>query len=413
MIVVRIYVLLLLMFLSANAIAEYNGQYWIVRGNDTLYGIARSFYPSSQKQQARLRQDIIRLNQNVFAAGKRSLFIGLRLYMPDYVAGISPSSKKPAKKAAGVTVTTQKKPAAAGRKIADNQWRIKRGDTLYSIGRFFYPKSNRDQYKLRQDIRQLNPRIFAKGARGLETGMLLILPDYVVKRSSIKAKPVLPPKKPVRATSPVKPGIKNLAGVTPRPDKKIKPESKSDQQQAVAKKTTRTTIFKSTSSDFSSAYSLVAGYSSGGDKALPATGGHDISYGSGFHVQLTYDGLWNNKQGFRVGIGTQMDSVTAGSDSGELTQNYLQVLYIYNLHSSLMGIGLANHSGIHFNSDIGSVVTDINIGSASGLSLFYEYKKLFGENIIGLSHSSLEADLPAGGGKVDMSRTELYYRWEF
>jgi len=365
-------------------------------------------YPGNTRQQARLRKDITKLNQNVFAAGGRSLFIGLKLYMPTYVADVKQASsaiKKP------VVKQPLKKPASkqstAARLLSANQWKIKRGDTLYSIGRYFFPRSNRQQYKLRNDIVALNPDVFGRGKGRLEIGMLLTIPSYLVKKetqkkAAIAVKPTVS-KQTVRPTvSKPRPAVKQVVTrteektVQPRPDKQARPEP----------------ARRSSVSDYDDFYSMSFGYSVGGDDALVASGGHDITFGSGVHIRFNYDGLWDNRQGFRIALGMQQDQVTAGSDSGELSQNYLQSLYIYNLSSSLIGIGLAYHDSIVFESDIASVKTTFEPDGTAGIAVIYEYKRLFGKHILGLSHTSLETE-DSSGAALDMSRSEIYYRWAF
>lgn len=408
----RIFILVLLLSPISETFAEYDGTYWEVRRGDTLYAIARAVYPGSARQQARLRKDIIRLNQNVFAAGSRSLFIGLKLHMPAYVTDVVNSAKKPvAKKPA---VKRPVKPVTGARLISSNQWKIKRGDTLYSIGRYFFPKSNRQQYKLRKEIVSLNPDVFGRGRGSLEIGMLLTLPGYLVKKESkskmqVPLKPATGSQVVAPTLSKSKPAVKQIV---------TEPEARTDLQQSAQPQRleprpvkTKTTQRVSTS-DYEDFYSISIGYSVGGDDALIASGGHDITFGSGAHIRFNYDGLWDNKQGLRIALGTQLDRVTAGNDSGELSQNYLQSLYIYNFSSSLVGIGLAYHDNIVFESDISAVVTTFEPDGAAGVAVIYEYKRLFGEHILGVSHTSLETD-DSIGNTIDMSRTEIYYRWQF
>jgi len=410
----QVFILVLLLSPIAESFAEYDGTYWVVRRGDTLYAIARAVYPGDARQQARLRKDIIKLNQNVFATGGRSLFIGLKLHMPAYAADAkkSATSQPKVKKAVvkkQLVNKTLAKPSA--RLLSSNQWQIKRGDTLYSIGRYFFPKSNRQQYKLRKDIVSLNPDVFGRGRGRLEIGMLLVLPDYLVKKES-QPKVTVPVKPTVRSQI-VRPVVKK-----PRPPiKQIeeKSETRNNQQQPVHKPIEQEktkTVRRASISDYEDFYSVSVGYSVGGDDALIVSGGHDISYGSGAHIRFNYDGLWGNQQGLRIALGMQLDQVTAGNDSGELSQNYLQSLYIYNFSSSLVGIGLAYHDSIVFESDISGVITTFEPDGAAGISVIYEYKRFLGQNIIGVSHTSLETE-DSSGGPIDMSRTELYYRWQF
>jgi len=128
---------------------------------------------------------------------------------------------------------------------------------------------------------------------------------------------------------------------------------------------------------------------------------------------LSYDGLWNKKSGYRLSLGHQYDKVTAGSDSGEVTQSYLQGLYLYNTTASLLGMGVSYHDNILRTTDLSSVIVETEYEPAAGLVLIYEYKKLFGNHIAGVSYISLESENSVTNVKQDMSRTEIYYRLSF
>ena len=415
---INVFIFVLLLSPITESFAEFDGGYWIVRRGDTLYAIARAVYPGDARQQARLRKDIIKLNQNVFAAGGRSLFIGLKLHMPAYAAEAKNSAKqvvvkkpvvkKPVVNQAGKRALSK----SSARLISNNQWQIKRGDTLYSIGRYFFPKSNRQQYKLRQEIVSLNPDVFGRGRGRLEIGMLLTLPDYLVKqktRSKVVA-PIKPSAKP-QVISP------KISQVQPQAKQiKTKPETRTNQQVPVKPRPDRTeqprTVRRASVSDYDDYYSLSFGYSLGGDDALIVSGGRDITFGSGLHLRFNYDGFWNNKHGLRVALGYQSDGVTADNGSGDLEQVYLQTMYVYNFSSSLVGIGITYHDGIVFEAEVSSVKTSLEPDAAAGTILFYEYKRFYTDHIIGVSHSSLESE-DALGDPLDMSRTEIYYRWQF
>lgn len=407
---IKVLLLFLLLTPYSPSFAEYDGKYWVVRSGDTLYAIARKIYPGDIRQQAKLRREIIKLNQNVFAAGGGTLFVGLKLHMPGDVANIKTASKTQVVSKKPATKQPKKKPVS--KLVANNQWRIKRGDTLYSIGRYFFPGSGRQQYRLRKEITQLNPDVFGKGKGRLEIGMLLRLPDYLVKEED-KPEVVVPVERPVErpvVSQPVKPVV-----TRPRPEVKVAlPEPVEEQKPIPEQAQSRVTrpARVASASDYDDFYSLSIGYSFGGDDALIASGGHDISFGSGAHLRFNYDGLWDHKQGIRLGLGYQIDQVTAGDDSGELTQIYLQSMYIYNFDSSLIGIGLAYHDSIVFESDISGTITTFEPDAAVGAVVFYEYKRFLNDHIIGLAHSSLKTE-DASGAAIDMSRTELYYRWQF
>ena len=66
--------------------------------------------------------------------------------------------------------------------LRGTEWTVTRGDTLYAIGRSLYPGNTRRQAQLREDIRRLNPAVFAQGANAMKVGIVLKLPDYVLDR---------------------------------------------------------------------------------------------------------------------------------------------------------------------------------------------------------------------------------------
>ncbi len=62
-----------------------SGTEWKVTRGDTLYAIGRAIYPGDANKQARLRQDIMKLNPSVFANGANKMAVGVVLKLPDYV----------------------------------------------------------------------------------------------------------------------------------------------------------------------------------------------------------------------------------------------------------------------------------------------------------------------------------------
>jgi len=387
-------------FFSIEAWSGYDGKYWVVKKGDTLYAIARSFYPKSARSQLKLRKDIISLNQNVFANGSKGLFIGLKLHLPQYVSSVSQSSVK--------TKTQRVKLFSDPNLLSENKWIIKRGDTLYSIARHFFPKSNRKQYHLRKEIISLNPDVFSGGTNKMEVGLALIMPDKLVKKTETRlvATPVVEDVSP--DTNTIKENRK-----TSYADKVSKTPVKAIEDKPEVSRTSYEKRKNTISSDFESNVSFSIGYSLGGDTVLISTDGHDITLGSGAHLRFSYDGLWDNKQGYRIALGYQFDQVTAGSDSGQLEQMYLQSAYLFNMGHSVIGIGLSLHDNIAFESDISAVKTNTDFDTAAGLVVLYEYKRFLGNHIVGLSHTVLDSKNMSSQADVDMSRTEVYYRWSF
>lgn len=299
--------------------------------------------------------------------------------------------------------------------IVNNHWVVKKGDTLYGIARAIYPKSVRSQAKLRKSIVKLNRHVFAKGAKGLSVGDRIRLPGYVFGQSGSIKKKAQTKKRVV-----VKPKIKKRSDkVKQASSRKKKPA----QNKRSAKESARTTVYSS-NSQFASDVSMSMGYSLGGDVALISQGGHDISFGSGAHLRFAYDGLWRKTHGFRLALGYQYDKVTADgsdgiTDSGQLKGSYLQSMYLFKHSNSLLGIGVSLHDVLYYDTDIYNdtltvrEVVNTEYQAAVGPVLMYEHSRIFGYHTLGLSHTVLESNVFDSLVVVDMSRTEIYYRFNF
>ncbi len=87
---------------------------WKVARGDTLYAIGRAVYPGNARKQARLRQDIMKLNPSVFAKGTNNMAVGIVLKLPDYVVSNTTLSKagEPAQIPAPVPDTAAHRPAS-------------------------------------------------------------------------------------------------------------------------------------------------------------------------------------------------------------------------------------------------------------------------------------------------------------
>jgi hypothetical protein len=85
---------------------------WVTKSGDTLYAIGRSVYPGDAHKQARLREDIIKLNPSVVGNGANNIAVGVVLKLPDYVVPKYAPSKvaEPAQVPAPVPVTVIPKP---------------------------------------------------------------------------------------------------------------------------------------------------------------------------------------------------------------------------------------------------------------------------------------------------------------
>jgi len=76
-------------------------------------------------------------------------------------------------------------PSASARDFSGTEWKVTHGDTLYSIGRAIYPGEARKQAQLRLDIRRINPAVFGNGEDILNVGVVLKLPEYVVRHQAV------------------------------------------------------------------------------------------------------------------------------------------------------------------------------------------------------------------------------------
>ena len=76
-------------------------------------------------------------------------------------------------------------PSASAREFSGTEWKVTRGDTLYSIGRAIYPGDARKQAQLRLDIRRINPAAFGNGENRMNVGVVLKLPEYVVHQQAV------------------------------------------------------------------------------------------------------------------------------------------------------------------------------------------------------------------------------------
>ncbi|MDH5393641.1 MAG: LysM peptidoglycan-binding domain-containing protein, partial [Gammaproteobacteria bacterium] len=360
---------------------------WHVEKGDTLYGISRAVYPKNTRLQSQFRKEIIKLNRSVFKKGSGGLYIGAKLKLPAMLKSGAVSRTETKTKTITSKKTKLKKEKIQPLLLTENRWTIQSGDSLYSISKRFFPDSNTRQFKLRQDIYRLNPDVFSPGHNKMEVGYVLIMPDYLVDKT--------------------------------KTDNMVANKAASDDVAEVSSDDgmntdNNVTVYKA-HSRFASKWSFSLGYSEGGDIVQSTQGGRDIGFGSGTHLRFNYDGLWRSRQGYRLSLGYQHDRVTAEpDDSAELNQSYLQLLYLFNGSHSVFGIGATYHDKIVFRSFTGTngFVRD-EYNAATGSVLLYEYKKLFGSQIIGVSYTLLETEKLTDLTKVDFSRSELYMRWAF
>lgn len=269
---------------------------------------------------------------------------------------------------------------AGAAKLSGTAWTVKRGDTLYAIGRAIYPGDAGKQARLRQDIIRLNPSVFANGANNMAVGVVLKLPDYVVPKSA--------PPKPV-----VKPEPETPREVAPVPE--VEPVEESQ----VKKKPSAFSLF-----GVESNFLLSLGYSYGGDKLEYEDGSYDPAGASG-HLRLGYEPVFQQGGGYRVALGLQYGRAEGNVS---LTDTYLQLAYQYRANPFLYGIGIVLHQGakieddstIEYDASNGPVVYIENIGDGDYAGW-------------GLSYTSLDIEDSDTGESFDASRAELYYSWKF
>ena len=95
------------------------------------------------------------------------------------VSGLAPSTGGDSA-AAGSTSHDQSSGAIqGGPKVGGTKWKVKHGDTLYSISRRIFPRDTVKQARLRQDIVVLNPAVFVNGANEMAVGAVLELSAYI------------------------------------------------------------------------------------------------------------------------------------------------------------------------------------------------------------------------------------------
>ncbi len=397
---------------------ELRGTEWTVTRGDTLYAIGRSLYPGNTRRQAQLRQDIERLNPEVFAKGANAMKVGVVLKLPEYVIDRKAADQtvvQPQPKQMPETVVPVS-PAPAAQGFSGTQWIVRKGDTLYAIARAIYPADERRQSRLREDIVRLNPFVFAKGANNMVVGIVLRLPDYVgaetVRPSESVPKvvestpapmpvPVEVPQTP--ASQPVapiaEPDPKALSMDPPVPESTVKIESAAQQPRPTEQRSNRA---RDRAND---GMFVSLGYSFGGDMVVDIDGGPDIDAGSGFQFRLGYDRMPQLGGGYRLALGFQYDTAKDTS----FRNTYLSLAYQYRSNPVVYGIGIVAHVGPEL--EVNDVTTDFD--AAYGVTAYLE--GVGGGSLAGwgLSYTALDYDESDTSRSVDASRAEIYYSWKF
>jgi hypothetical protein len=302
-----------------------------------------------------------------------------------------------------------------GRTIASGtEWKVKRGDTLYAIGRTIYPGDAQKQARLRQDIMKLNPSVFANGANNMDVGVVLKLPDYILPKgepSKVGEPAYAPVPVPVEVTP--KPSPQPTAPVV-EPEPETLREAASTPKSAVrsepvkqVKKEPPTAKGKPASAPSPAESGVVVslGYSYGGDELVDVDGGPDLSAGSGGHLRLGYEQIPHRGSGFRLALGLQYYVVKDAS----FRDTYLQLAYQYRANPFVYGIGVVSHAGATL--EFFNITTEYD--AANGAVVYLEYVGSGKVAGWGLSYTSLDIEEKDTATSVDASRTELYYSWRF
>lgn len=403
---------------NAPSAGELDGTEWTITRGDTLYAIGRSLYPGDPRTQKKLRQDIRRLNPTVFAAGANNMKIGTVLQLPAYVIG-----RKTANQAVSQNEPTQMpetlvtvSPAPAAQGFSGSEWIVRKGDTLYAIGRAVYPADVRRQARLREDIIRLNPFVFANGANNMAVGIVLRLPDYVGvasvrPRGDVpKVVELTPAPRPapvavtqVPAPQPVtpvaEPETKAPEIESPVPESAVKIESAAQQTPPRDPRPNRSKTPAADGMFFS------LGYSFGGDMLVNIVDGPDIDAGSGFQFRLGYDRMPQFGGGYRLALGFQYDT----AEDTSFTNTYLSLAYQYRSDPAIYGIGIVAHVGPDL--EVNNVTTDFD--AAYGVTAYLE--GIGGGSLAGwgLSYTALDYDEADTSRSIDASRAEIYYSWKF
>ncbi len=295
--------------------------------------------------------------------------------------------------------------------VSGTEWKVKRGDTLYAIGRAVYPGDDRKQARLRRDITKLNPSAFANGANNMAVGTVLKLPDYVVPRSAppkiiepahvpipvpveITPKPPPQPAAPATVVEPVPETLREAASAPKSTVKQVKKEPSTVKGQPAS------AAFRAEGGVLVS-----LGFSYGGDVLVDTGGLFDISAGSGVHLRLGYEQMPHHGNGYRLALGLQYSE----AEDVSFRDSYLQLAYQYRANTLVYGIGVVSHAGATL--EVFNITTDYD--TANGVVVYLENVgsgKMAGW---GLSYTALDIEEKGTATPVDASRADFYYSWRF
>lgn len=307
-------------------------------------------------------------------------------------ADVTPRVQPP--KPAPTPEVTRDAARPSGSSFSGSEWRVKRGDTLYAIGRAIFPGDARRQTQLRQDIVRLNPAVFADGANNMAVGVVLKLPDYV----ALEAAPATQPE--------IKTDEKLPAVAAPESTATTGQPKSTPKAEPAAKAASRPALPRVKGSYFAS-----AGFSFGGDEVVEVDSGLDFLAGSGAHFNLGYETLENRRHGYRVALGLQYNlTLGGGSDDATLRDTYLLGAYQYRADDLVYGVGLVRQLGATVDNDAGD---DIDYDAANGIVFYVEDVGNGQWAGWGLSYTSIELDEQGSDETADASRIQAYYSWRF
>jgi len=150
------------------------------------------------------------------------------------------------------------------------------------------------------------------------------------------------------------------------------------------------------------------GYSFGGDKLLDIDGSYDVYAGSGAHLRLGYEKMYQRLGGYRVALGLQYNLVYDSNQSTTFKDVYLQLAYQYRADPFVYGIGLVFHEGATLEE-----FSTSEYDAANGAVLYLENVGSGGLAGWGLSYTSLDIEQKGTSASFDASGVELYYGWRF
>lgn len=298
--------------------------------------------------------------------------------------------------------------------VSGTEWKVKRGDTLYAIGRAVYPGDARKQARLRRDIIKLNPSAFANGANNMAVGTVLKLPNYVVPKSApskvgepahvpmpVEITPKRPPQ-PVAPATVVESVPETLREAVSAPKSTVKSEPV---KQVKKEPSTVKGQPASAASRAEGGVLVSLGFSYGGDVLVDTDGLLDIYAGSGVHLRLGYEQMLYHGSGYRLALGLQYNVAKDAS----FRDTYLQLAYQYRANPIVYGIGVVSHAGATL--EVFNITTDYD--TANGVVVYLENVGSGKVAGWGFSYIALDIEEKGTATSVDASRAEFYYSWRF